>query len=114
MTQALEQMLVMVPSVNATQRDYATIDVFTSGYLQMDCGSCGFNGCKHDRDFFMRQQKERDFFPTTTGVGIHVPKPVSEIINYHETFKIDRYDNLYGGHSSITIDGKKKRIDYND
>ncbi|MEW5896337.1 MAG: hypothetical protein AB1668_01475 [Nanoarchaeota archaeon] len=63
-----------------------------------------------------RQEFEKNrfspYFPTSTGFGVSVP--VKGIDDYLETFKIDRYDNLFGGHSSITIGGKKKRIDHND
>ncbi|MBU0459864.1 MAG: hypothetical protein KKH52_00545 [Nanoarchaeota archaeon] len=113
MIEALEQMLEMVPSVGTTQDNYATIDVFTSGYSQMDCGKCG-HPCIHDG--FIDGQMRNDFSPfleTNTGIGVTIP-PISGISDYHETFKTDRYDNLYGGHSSITISGKKKSIFHDD
>lgn len=55
------------------------------------------------------------FFPTSTGLGITIKLPDLDlpIKDIHETFKIDRYDNIYGGHTSITgANNKKKRFDW--
>jgi len=55
------------------------------------------------------------FFPTSTGFGIKIDLPrLPDIRDYHETFKIDRYDNIYGGHSSITGNKKKKSFWWED
>jgi len=97
-SQALEQMLVSVPRIGQEDRAYQTLDVYLSGLSRMYIGP--------------GEPPGGPFFPTNTGFGIKVPKPLKQIDDYHETFKIDRYGNLYGGHSSITIDGKKKRIDH--
>lgn len=56
----------------------------------------------------------KPFFPTSTGFGISINPPLPEIREYHETFKIDRYDNFYGGHSSITIGKRKIRGNHED
>ncbi len=55
------------------------------------------------------------FFPTNTGLGITIKLPDLDLPlkDIHETFKIDRYDNIYGGHTSITgTNKKKKRFDW--
>ncbi len=99
-SQALEQMLVneLVPRMGQT-KTYVTIDVYTNGVTQMYTGP---------------MKPLTPFFPTSTGFGINLPK-IDGIKDYHETFKIDRYDNLYGGHSSITpFGGNKFRINHND
>lgn len=56
------------------------------------------------------------FFPTSTGLGISLPHYEPEIKDTHETFKIDRYDNIYGTHTTITIGDKKKNLpwDWNE
>lgn len=51
------------------------------------------------------------YFPTDTGFGIYHPKKkINPIIkDIHDTFKIDRYDNIYGGHTTAYIPGFHKR-----
>ena len=103
-SQALEQMLELAPTIEQESRAYQTLDVYTSGLSRMYIGP---------RGIIEPMTPLRPFFPTNTGFGINVSKPPDIIKDYHETFKIDRYDNLYGGHSSITpIGGNKLRIDH--
>ncbi|MFH0752338.1 MAG: hypothetical protein V1914_01945, partial [archaeon] len=53
------------------------------------------------------------FFPTSTGVGVTITIPSLPLKDLHETFKIDRYDNIYGGHTSITsLNNTKKRFNW--
>jgi len=96
-SQALEQMLSSVPGIGQEDTPYQTLDVYTSGLSQMYTGP----------------MKSNDFFPTTTGFGINGPK-IDGIDDYHETFKVDRYDNLYKAHSTFSIGKKKKSIFYDD
>ena len=100
-SEALEQMLgnELVPTVGQT-RMYETIDIYVAGTTVL------YTAGNFDA--------QKPFFETTTGFGIIVPPPSESIADYHETFKVDRYDNLYGGHSSITIDKVKIRIDHLD
>ncbi len=97
-SQALEQMLEF--ALRSWQKQlYQTTDVYTAGTTALYTPP-------------PKPFNPKPFFPTSTGFGISIPKPLKEIDDYHETFKIDRYDNLYGGHSTITIGGKKIRIDH--
>ena len=93
-SQALEQVLEFVPTMRQESRAYQTIDVFTNGLSQMYTGKIQPIGGVFN---------PAPFFPTSTGFGVNVnnPYPV-EFKDYHETFKVDRYDNLYNGHSTIT------------
>jgi hypothetical protein len=97
--QILEQMLVPLQGIEQEDRTYQTLDVYTSGLTQMYTGP--------------GRRPLDPFFPTSTGFGVSV-RGVPGVDDYHETFKQDRYDNLYGGHSSITIGGKKKSIFHDD
>ena len=108
MVETLENILEIFPPIKKIQNNYATIDVFTGGYLQMN----HIPGHRKECTCPLCIEGRKDFFETSTGFGVSVP--VKGINDYHETFKTDRYDNLYGGHSSITSEGKKKRIDHND
>ncbi len=92
-SQALEQMLEFAPTFGQT-RTYETIDTYARGTTVLYS--------------FDPPKPMTPFFPTSTGFGIIIPNPLDEIKDYHETFKIDRYDNLYGGHSSITPVGGTK------
>ncbi|MBU4284305.1 MAG: hypothetical protein KJ968_04290 [Nanoarchaeota archaeon] len=95
-SQVLEQIL---EPVQRPEKAYVTIDLYTSGQFQMYTGQF---------------KPINPFFPTATGFGINIPKPLKGINDYHETFKLDRYDNLYNGHSSVTINGIKIRLDHNE
>ena len=100
-SEALEQMLgnELVPTIGQT-RMYETIDIYVAGTTVLYTAGT-FDAPK-------------PFFETSTGFGVIVPTPLEIIDDYHETFKVDRYNNLYGGHSSITINKVKKRIDHLD
>ena len=40
---------------------------------------------------------------------------IDELKDVHDTYKIDRYDNLYGGHTTSTSqNNQKKRISHGD
>jgi hypothetical protein len=87
--------------------------------------------CQNQLDEMTRPIKT-DFFPTSTGFGIGYkdlipPEPAPNFfekndiergsklfepktINFHDTFKTDRYDNLYGGHSTVNTPSWKKRL----
>ncbi len=98
MTQALEQIVEFAPTREQTGM-YGTIDRYVSGTTALYS--------------FEPPKPLTPFFPTNTGIGVSIPSPLDQIKDYHETFKIDRYDNPYGGHSSITpIEGNKIRIDH--
>ena len=103
MTQALEQMLenTFVPKI-AQDRMYQTIDTYASGTTQ----SYNFNPPKPFKPIIQ---------PTPTGFVVpHPPIPgLPDIRDYHDTYKIDRYYNPYGGHTTFDIPGfPKKRIDH--
>ena len=102
--QALEQMLSSVPRMGQEDRAYQTLDVYTSGLSQMYTGPMGPPGG-----------------PMGGNIG-QIPSlpssPINPIVipygnqtglggDVHDTFKIDRYDNPYGGHTSIKIPGVK-------
>lgn len=96
-SQALEQIVEFAPSIERIGAS-ETIDVYTSGTTVL-------------YSFDPPPKPFEPFFPTSTGFGINVRLPLDEIKDYHETFKIDRYDNPYGGHSSITpTEGDKFNI----
>ncbi|MEA3378976.1 MAG: hypothetical protein U9Q69_05070 [Nanoarchaeota archaeon] len=86
MEKKLEQMLgsEIVPDSRQT-RMYETIDIYTNGSTVL----YSFDSAK----------PLAPFFPTSTGFGIQTPN--IGIPDFHDTFKQDRYDNLYGGHSTI-------------
>jgi hypothetical protein len=99
-SQALEQMLdnTFVPNI-AQDRIYQTIDTYTLGTTQL----YSFDPPK----------------PLGGNIG-QLPglpsSPINPVVvpygnqtglggDVHDTFKIDRYDNPYGGHTSIKIPG---------
>lgn len=84
-------------------RLYDSIDVYVTGTAAL------YTGPASPKPF-----TPKPFFPTSTGFGITMPPPLPGLEDYHETFKVDRYENLYAGHSSITINGRKIRIDHRD
>jgi hypothetical protein len=98
MTETLEKMLNSVPN-----GQIKSIELYTGGVSHLYTGPMG-----------LPPINPSPFFPTSTGFGISLPRPLDFIKDYHETFKIDRYGNLYGGHSSITVDDQKKRVDHNE
>jgi len=98
MTQALEQMLELVPAMGQ-DRLYGTIDQYAGGTTVLYS--------------FDPPKPLAPFFPVGGGndIGINVPLPeITPIRDYHEILKIDRYGNTfdppYGGglgdnHSTI-------------
>lgn len=56
-----------------------------------------------------------ELFPTSTGFGIGY-KGLLPDNDYHETHKVDRYDNLYGSHGTIigTLGKHKRIIDFDE
>ena len=101
-SQALEQMLenTFVPNI-AQDRMYQTIDTYTSGTTAL----------------YTPPPKPFNPIIAPTPTGFVVPHPpipgIPEIRDYHDTYKIDRYDNPYGGHTTFDIPGfPKKRIDH--
>jgi hypothetical protein len=96
-SQALEQMLEFAPSFGQT-RMYQTIDVYAAGTTALYTPP--------PKPF------EPMIIPTDSGFIVPLP-PIPGIRDYHDTFKIDRYDNPYGGHTTFDINGfPKKRIDH--
>ena len=91
MIQALEQMLEIVPSLGITPRNYATIDVFTGGYSQMDHMPGHYIGCTCPLCDMGRMEFERQSFeqsPVIVPYG--QPADFSEV---KDTFKIDSYES---------------------
>ncbi|MBT3297719.1 hypothetical protein HN385_02250 [archaeon] len=112
MVEALERMLELVPKIGTT-REYNTIDILTSGYSQMDCGKCGFF-CHHDR-YHMDQSDFGQIKPTPIGGVIPYGNLTELGGDVHDTFKNDRYDNIYGGHTTIKLpEVKPLRIPWKD
>lgn len=96
-SQALEQMLEFAPSFGQT-RMYQTIDVYTAGTTALYTPP--------PKPF------EPMIIPTDSGFIMPLPS-IPGIRDYHDAFKIDRYDNPYGGHTTFDIPGfPKKRIDH--
>jgi len=111
-TQVLEQMLVSVP-VRLQERAYQTLDMQV-GPAAMYCQWNPFCNCPNGR-------QTPDVMDQMFGGNIgQIPRLPSSPINpvvvpygnqtglggdVHDTFRIDRYDNLYGGHTSIKIPG---------
>ena len=60
------------------------------------CLQCGYSGCPHDISTTIKPIGQNAFIITYDGL---VPQG-----DYHETYKVDRYDNIYGGHA--TVQGK--------
>ena len=90
--------------------NYETIDMYTDGAESMYCTWCIPH--QHETRRILDQGKT-DFFPTSTGLGISYKNllPKGDI---HDTFKVDRYDNLYSGHSTLQLpkDKHKKLTDF--
>ena len=105
MAEALEQMLndFEVPSIS-NESLYTSIDMYAASVPALYTG-----------DFF----EPRDPLIRPRPNGFVIPHPpidgLPEIKDYHDTYKIDRYDNPYGGHTTFNIPGfPKKRIDHGD
>ena len=77
-----------VPNI-AQDRMYQTIDTYTTGTTQL----YSFDPPK--------------IKPSYNGVVIPHPK-IPGVPDLHDTYKIDRYDNLYKGHTTVNLpkDGK--------
>jgi hypothetical protein len=67
--------------------------------------------CQNQFDEMNEPKEKHDFFPTNTGLSIKHNVPD---VDMHDTYKYDRYDNLYGGHTSIHIGDKRKTLDFLD
>ncbi|HII71165.1 TPA: hypothetical protein HA265_00230 [Candidatus Woesearchaeota archaeon] len=105
-TQALEQMLGNAPATNES------LDAYTTGLSRMYSGPMGPGG----------------FGPgpmpgPLAQPGVIRPSygqtviPYGDILRnggeFHDTFKIDRYGNPYGGHTTFNLPGyKKQRMDW--
>ena len=98
-SQALEQMLGFAPTLGQT-RMYETIDIYTAGTTAL------YTPPPKPLDGNIGQIPSLPSSPINpvvipygnqTGLGGDI----------HDTFKIDRYDNPYGGHTSIKIPGIK-------
>ena len=51
--------------------------------------------------------------PSSQGIVIPTPISLPAVKDVHETYKFDRYENLYGGHTTLTTDSNKKiRLDH--
>ena len=100
-SQALEQMLdnTFVPNI-AQDRVYQTIDVYINRTIQL---------YSFDLPKPVDQPK---IIPSYNGAVIPHPT-IPEVPDLHDTYKIDRYGNLYDGHTTINLpnDGKI-RIDH--
>ena len=106
-SQALEQMLELVPTIRQ-ERIYQTIDTYVAGTTALytpppkpfqPAGNFGQMPGPQDINPF------RTVIPygNLTGLGGDV----------HDTFKYDRYGNIYGGHTTINIPGYDKlKIDW--
>lgn len=96
-SQALEQMLEFAPSFGQTKM-YETIDVYTAGTTALYTPPPKpFGGNIGQIPGLPSSPINSVVIPygNQTGLGGDV----------HDTFKIDRYDNPYGGHTSIKIPG---------
>jgi len=99
-SQTLDKILGVIPTLG-NMGLYRTIDVYTGELV------------------VLYTPKPKDLIPSDTSIG-QIPSLPSSPINpvvipygnltglggdVHDTFKIDRYDNIYGGHTSIKIPG---------
>lgn len=108
-SQFLDQLLNSVPSLQGSHRDYSSIDIYTSGAIQMDCGMCG-HPCVHDKyDPIEIMRREHSFGQ------IKVNPPSGVIIPYgnltglggdvHDTFRVDGSGSILGGHTTFRLKG---------
>ena len=98
-SQALEQMLenTFVPNI-AKDRMYQTIDTYTDGTTALYSSG--------------KPLDQPKIIPSDNGVVIPHPK-IPGVPDLHDTYKIDRYDNLYKGHTTINLPNYGKiRIDH--
>lgn len=95
----LEQMLEFAPRIRQTKM-YETIDVYTAGTTALYTPP-------------LKPFRPR-IIPSL--IGIVIPHPITDLplINLHDTYKIDRYDNLYGGHTTADSKEGKKKIYHKD
>lgn len=99
MSQALEQLLENAPSIPQEQM-YQTIDTYATGTTQLYS--------------FDPPGEFPKIVPTDTGVVIPHPT-IPEVPDLHDSYKIDRYDNLYKGHTTVNLPGDGKiRIDHDE
>jgi len=100
-SQILEQIVEFEPTFGRTKL-YEIIDIYKS------------------RTSVLYTPKPKPFEPkiVPTNNGIVIPHPsITDIPikDWHDTYKIDRYDNPYGGHTTLDISGfPKKRINHED
>jgi len=96
MTQALEQMLELVPAMGQ-DRLYGTIDTYIAGTAVL-----------------YSFEPPKPFGGNIGQIPSLPSSPINPVVipygnqtglggDVHDTFKIDRYDNPYGGHTSIKI-----------
>ncbi len=100
MIKSLEQMLEIVPSIGISQSNYATIDVFTGGYAQMDhmpghSAGCICPLCDMGRMEFERQSFSQFDSPSSSINPADVPYGNQTGLSgeIRDTFKIESYDS---------------------
>jgi hypothetical protein len=94
--------------VEVLQDSYADMDC-RHNLAHFDCPQC--QTYLNDRNDFNRN----DFFGTSDGFGVShkVPDFKGDL---HDTYNVDRYDNIYDGHTTLQYknDFRKKLFDIDD
>ncbi|TKJ17678.1 hypothetical protein CEE44_04060 [Candidatus Woesearchaeota archaeon B3_Woes] len=104
-SQVLEQMLELVPTTGQAKR-YETIDVYTAGTTALYCIWNSMCDCPAGSEM-AGNVGQIPGLPSSPINPVVIPYGNQTGLggDVHDTFKIDRYDNPYGGHTSIKIPG---------